>query len=225
MDVKVLPRTTSQDTAAIQEKVRGIGRISIVILYFILFAAALTAGIAAFRIGLDSNIWPSLCALAALAFTLAVPAALLSIYTADQSALELILGPAIAFTLVVYLGLSFFGITGLVVMTGSTVVAVTRLAWFARQVPRHSYCLTGIGFLVVFILYFVGLAGTRYGSLVADLLALGGRASADVYYHWSITNALRFYGKVAIGVDGLLDIKYYPMVHLVAARIAVMSGS
>ncbi|WP_374373251.1 hypothetical protein [Dongia sp.] len=106
----------------------------------------------------------------------------------------------------------------------AAIAATIRLAWLARPEMQRQVWLTALGFVLVFILYVVGLAGTRYGSFVADYLALGGRASADVYYHWSITNALRYFEQVAIGIDGLHGIKYYAMVHFIGARIADMSG-
>lgn len=199
-------------------------RISIVILYFLLFATALALGIAGFRIGLDFDGWTSVVALSALTFTLATPTALLSFLGSDRRSVELILGPAAILALFAFLGLSFLGAAGLVVTMAAAIAALLRLVWVARRGARGSVWLAGAGFALVFVPYFVGLAGTRYGSFVADYLALGGRASADAYFHWSLTNALRYFGEVAIGIDGLHGIKYYPMAHFVSARIAELAG-
>lgn len=215
---------TVRDDATSHEYAGGLERISIVILYFLLFAAALTAGIAGFRIGLDFDGWSGVVVLGALAFTLALPTALLSLFGADRRSVELTLGPAAILALFAFLGLSFLGLAGLVATMAASMAAILRLAWIAARAPRGSVWLTAAGFVLVFIPYFVGLAGTRYGSFVADYLALGGRASADAYFHWSLTNALRYFGEIAIGIDGLHNIKYYPMAHFVSARIAEMSG-
>lgn len=213
----------SDDLKTMPANSTAIARICIVILYFILFAMALTSGIATFRMGLGSSIWPGVCALAALGFTLAVPAAILSIFLPARPALVALLGPAMAVGLVAFLGLSFLGSLGAAATIAGAVIACIRLGWLARHEMRRGAWLAGLGFLLVFILYFIGLGGTRYASFVSDYLALGGRASADVYYHWSLTNALRYFGEVAIGIDGLLPIKYYPLAHFVAARIAAIS--
>ena len=207
------------------ENVRYLTRSSVVILYFILFSAVLALGIVGYRVGLGSDISLILCALSALTFTLALPVAVLSINPPERSVLELAVGPAIVASLLIFLGLSFLGRAGAFIAVASAFAALVRLVWLSRAHVVGSFWHAIICFLIIFILYFVGLAGSRYGSFIADYLALGGRASADVYYHWSIVNALRYFNQVAIGVDGLLGVKYYPMAHFVAARLAAMSNA
>lgn len=219
-----LAKTSPDESRALSVDARGLGRISAVLLYLILFAALLTAGMAVFRIGLQSTAWPGVCALAAFAFTLAVPTALLSCLSLDRASLESLLGPVIAVGLLLFLGLSFLGQIGTILVFAGALLACLRLVLLARHVVTRPSWWAVPGLLAIFIAYFVCLGGTRYNSFVADFLTLGGRASADVYFHWSITNALRYFGAVAIGIDGLVDLKYYPLAHLIAARIAEMSG-
>lgn len=218
-------RLTAPVVNAPSEEVPNIGRISAVIIYFVVFAAAMTAGMTAFRIGLGSSILPGISALAALGFTLAVPVALLSLMLKRQPSLEILAGPLMAVGMIVFFGLSYFGAVGLWLTLAAAIAACARLGWLARGHGGTRCWLVLLGFVLVFLLCFVGLAGTRYASFVADFLALGGRASGDVYYHWSITNALRYFGSVAIGVDGLNPVKYYPLSHFAAARVAEMAGS
>ena len=223
-DWKVRAARTFGEDAGSHENAGSIERVSIVALYFLLFAAALTVGIAGFRIGLDFDGWSGLAVLGGLAFTMAGPIALLSFLAPDRRSVELILGPAIILALLVFLGLSFLGIAGLIVTMAAAIAATLRVVWIAARAKRGSISLAVAGFVLVFIPCFVGLAGSRYGSFVADYLALGGRASADAYFHWSLTNALRYFGEVGIGIDGIHNIKYYPMAHFVSARIAELSG-
>ena len=202
-----------------------LGRLSRLILCIIALAAGIAASICGLRIGLDTRIWAPFCAWIVVTFILAAPVAVLSLLSLEREARSALVGSAIAATVLIMLGLSALGVLGLALITLGAAFGLARLLQLQRLAPSRKSWPAVISFLALFLAYFIALAGTRYASFIADFLALTGRASADVYFHWSIANALRFFGHLAIGINGLTDLPYYPLSHILAERVASLAGS
>jgi len=211
--------------AGMADDMIDLGRLSRLILYVVALAAGIALSIYAMRIGLDTRIWPQFCALIVLAFILTAPVATLSFLPIGSDGRTALVGPAIAIAILAALALSFLGLGGLAIVCIGAALSVIRLLQLQRHAGPIKIGRGVIGFLVLFIAYFIVLAGTRYASFIADFLALTGRASADVYFHWSIANALRFFERLAIGVNGLTDLPYYPLSHILAERVSAFAGS
>jgi hypothetical protein len=217
--------TMQPGTGLPADELTDIGRLSRLILTVIALGAGIAVSICLLRIGLDTRAWPPFCALIVLVFILTVPVAVLSKLRIDPAARTALLGPAIALALIVMLGLSLLGVIGLVIICLGAAIGLFRLLTLQRLAPVHEFWSGLTGFLVLLFAYVIVLAGTRYASFIADFLAVAGRASADVYFHWSIANALRFFDRVAIGINGLTDITYYPLSHILAERVAALADT
>lgn len=205
-----------------------IGRMTSLAIAGFLIGLIAALGMSLARIGFSGHGPATITALIWLAFLLFAPLALLRRLAASGQSQRLLVGPSHLLAFVVVVAASYLGLVGTVVLALASLVACVDLRLARRPAPtsfRGQAMVAWLALLVMGLLFAIELAGTKYGSFIADLTAEYGRASNDVYYHWSLANALRWFGTVGIGVDGIVPVTYYPSVHLLAVRLAEAAGS
>jgi hypothetical protein len=205
-----------------------VGRMTSLAIAGLLTGLIAALGMSIVRIGFSGNGPAMATAVIWLAFLLFAPLALLRRAATDPRSQQFLVGPSYLLAFVVVVAASYLGLIGTVLLALSIVLACVDLRWARRPASassRGQAVAAWIALLVMALLFTLELAGTKYGSFIADLTAEYGRASNDIYYHWSLANALRWFGAVGIGVDGIVPVAYYPSVHLLAVRLAEAAGS
>ncbi|MDQ7248370.1 hypothetical protein [Dongia sedimenti] len=209
-------------SAGLPPERRLVERLTEVATSALLVGLLVVGGIMVMRMGFPMHGRVYATALLWVAFMLFAPLALIRRLAATPASDAMLYAPCCMLSFAALMAVSYLGMAGTILLACATLAAMAELrgALIAALPSTPRRLGRWVFLLLAGLLLVLELSGSRNGSFIADIVAEYGRVNNDVYYHWSLTNALRWFGVTGIGVDGVVPVTYYHTVHLVAVRLA-----